>query len=104
MKDLILAILEPVLSIFVVLYTLIGFVAGGVMGGMLSFISNLGEAGLFGAQSGPGFHFGWGLAGAALFFLAAVVGTGAIFTLLKIRELLEEQTRILKTLQGAPRP
>lgn len=97
MKDLILAILEPVLSIFVVLYTLIGFVAGGVMGGMLSFIGNLGGA-------GPGFHFGWGLAGAAVFFLGAVLGTGAIFTLLKIRELLEEQTRILKTLQGAPRP
>lgn len=87
MKQFIVGILEPVLSIFVVLYTLFGFVAGGTMGGLAG-------GGLFGA--GPSFHFGWALAGGIFFFLAAIIATGAIFTLLAIKDLQEEQLRLLR--------
>jgi len=31
-----------------------------------------------------------------VFFLIAVIGTGAIFTLLTIKDLLEEQVRLLR--------
>jgi uncharacterized membrane protein (DUF485 family) len=88
MKEFIVSILEPVLSIFLVVYTLFGFIAGGTLGGL--------SRGLFG---GPSFHFGWALAGGIAFFLMAVVGTGTIFTLLAIRELLEQQVRSLKALE-----
>lgn len=96
MKQFIVGILEPVLFIFVVLYTLFGFVAGGFVGGTMSFVSNLAGGGLFGAEPSFSFHFGWALAGGIVFFLAAVVGTGAIFTLLVIKDLQEEQLRLLR--------
>jgi len=34
--------------------------------------------------------------GGFVFFLIAVIGTGAIFTLLTIKDLLEEQVRLLR--------
>jgi hypothetical protein len=86
MKIFIISILEPVLSIFIVVYTLFGFIFGGTLGGL--------SRGLFG---GPSFSLGWALAGGIAFFLMAVVGTGTIFTLLAIRELLEEQLKTLKS-------
>jgi hypothetical protein len=86
MKTFIISILEPVLSIFIVVYTLFGFIFGGTLGGL--------SRGLFG---GPSFSLGWALAGGIAFFLIAVVGTGTIFTLLAIRELLEEQLKTLKS-------
>ncbi len=33
MKNFIVSILEPILSLFVVIYTLAGFIAGGLLGG-----------------------------------------------------------------------
>lgn len=92
MKQFIVGILEPVLSIFVVLDTLFGFIAGGILGGAMGFVDNR----LFGAGPSFGFHFGWALAGGIVFFLAAVIGTGAIFTLLAIKDLQEEQLRLLR--------
>lgn len=62
MKDLVVSILEPVLSIFVIGYTLIGFLFGGA------------------------------------------IGTGAIFTLLSIRELLEQQLSSLRALERSRQP
>lgn len=96
MKQFIMNILEPVLSIFVVLYTLFGFVAGGFVGGALSFVGDLGRGGLFGAEPSLSFHFGWALAGGIVFFIWAVIGTGAVFTLLAIKDLQEEQLRLLR--------
>jgi ABC-type uncharacterized transport system fused permease/ATPase subunit len=78
MKNFIVSILEPILSLFVVIYTLFGFVAGGL----------LGTFGLFGGD--------FNLIGGFVFFLIAVIGTGAIFTLLTIKDLLEEQVRLLR--------
>ena len=78
MKGFIVSILEPILSLFVVIYTLFGFVAGGL----------LGTFGLFGGD--------FNLIGGFVFFLIAVIGTGAIFTLLTIKDLLEEQVRLLR--------
>lgn len=96
MKQFIVNILEPVLSIFVVLYTLFGFVAGGLMGGTISLMGDLAKGGLFGAEPSLSFHFGWALAGGIVFFIGAVIGTGAIFTLLAIKDLQEEQLRLLR--------
>lgn len=100
MKQLIVNILEPVLSIFIVFYTLFGFVAGGVAGGIvggaIGFMGNLAAGGLFGAEPSFSFHFGWALAGGIVSFLAAVIGSGAIFTLLAIKDLQEEQLRLLR--------
>lgn len=96
MKQLIVNILEPVLSIFIVLYTLLGFIAGGTVGGAMSFVGNLAEGGLFGAEPSFSFHFGWALVGGIASFLTAVIGSGAIFTLLAIKDLQEEQLRLLR--------
>jgi len=82
MKNFIVSILEPILSLFVVIYTLFGFVAGGLLGGF----------GLFGGD----FNLIGALIGGFVFFLIAVIGTGAIFTLLTIKDLLEEQVRLLR--------
>jgi len=78
MKNFIVSILEPILSLLVVAYTLFGFVAGGLLGAF----------GLFGGD--------FNLIGGFVFFLIAVIGTGAIFTLLTIKDLLEEQVRLLR--------
>jgi hypothetical protein len=91
MKEFVVSILEPVLSIFVVVYTLFGFIAGGTIGGL----------NLFGESS---FHIGWALAGGIAFFLVAVIGTGTIFTLLAIKELLEKQLSSLKALEQSRLP
>jgi hypothetical protein len=88
MKEFVVSILEPVLSIFIVVYTLFGFIVGGTFGGL--------SQGLFGR---PTFHLGWALAGGIAFFLLAVIGTGAIFTLLTIKALLEEQLRAMRELE-----
>jgi len=82
MKNFIVSILEPILSLFVVIYTLFGFVAGGLLGAF----------GLFGRD----FNLIGALLGGFVFFLIAVIGTGAIFTLLTIKDLLEEQVRLLR--------
>ena len=78
MKNFIVSILEPILSLLVVAYTLFGFVAGGLLGAF----------GLFGGD--------FNLIGGFVFFLIAVIGTGAIFTLLTIKDLLEEQVWLLR--------
>lgn len=98
MKRFIVSILEPVLSIVVILHTLFGFVVGGFVGGAISFVSDLAEGSLFGAGPSPSldFHFGWALVGGIVSFLTAVVATGAIFTLLAIKDLQEEQLRLLR--------
>ena len=64
MKNFIVSILEPILSLFVVIYTLFGFVAGGLLGGF----------GLFGGD----FNLIGALIGGFVFFLIAVIGTGTI--------------------------
>lgn len=98
MKRFIVGILEPVLSIVIILHTLFGFVVGGFVGGAISFVSDLAKGGLFGAGPSPSldFHFGWALVGGIVSFLTAVVATGAIFTLLAIKDLQEEQLRLLR--------
>lgn len=95
MKDLVVSILEPVLSIFVIGYTLIGFLFGGAMDSLLS-------GGFFRGESS--FHLGWALVGGFAFFIIAVIGTGAIFTLLSIRELLEQQLSSLRALERSRQP
>jgi len=51
-----------------------------------------GGFGLFGRD----FNLIGALIGGFVFFLIAVIGTGAIFTLLTIKDLLEEQVRLLR--------
>lgn len=96
MKNFIVSILEPILSIFIIGYTLVGFIGGGYVGGVLSALQSLASAGLFGGQPEFQFHVGWALVGGIVFFLAAVIGSGTIFTLLIIKDLLEEQIRLMR--------
>ena len=102
MKNFIVSILEPTLSIFVISYTLIGFVLGGFLGGIISSISA--SAFLFGGLPALDFHVGWAFAGGIVSFLLAVMATGAIFTLLAIRELLEQQLNSLRALERSRQP
>lgn len=102
MKNFIVSILEPTLSIFVISYTLIGFVLGGFLGGIISSISA--SAFLFGGLPALDFHVGWAFAGGIVSFILAVMATGAIFTLLAIRELLEQQLNSLRALERSRQP
>jgi hypothetical protein len=82
MKGFIVSILEPILSLLVVAYTLLGFIVGGT----------LGSFGLFSS----GFNLIGAVIGGFVFFLIAAAGTGTIFTLLTIKDLLEEQVQLLR--------
>lgn len=81
MKDFVISALDGILSLAVILATIGGFFVGG--------------------NSNPfsDFSFGMALVGAAAAFVGMVISTGAIFTLIRIRELLEEQTHLLRTTQ-----
>ncbi|MCS7222874.1 MAG: hypothetical protein RML36_12850 [Anaerolineae bacterium] len=96
MKNFIVSILEPILSIFVIGYTLVGFIWGGYSGGVVRAFQDLANVGLFGGQPEFHFHVGWAFLGGIALFLLAAISSGAIFTLLAIKELLEEQIRLLR--------
>ena len=84
MKDLIIEVLDGLLSLAVIVVTIGGFFIGG-------------NANPFGD-----FSFGLALLGAAIAFFSMVISTGAVFTLIRIRELLEEQIYLLRSGQTQP--
>jgi hypothetical protein len=86
MKRFIILILEPVLFIYVVLQTLAGFVLGGLVPGAAS--------NPFSSQAS--FDLGGALLASFVSLIIALIFTGAIFVLLRVKELLEEQIQLLK--------
>jgi uncharacterized membrane protein YraQ (UPF0718 family) len=80
MKNFIISILEPILSLFVIIATLLGFIFGGL------------------SDSDSRIRFDWiGAAiGGLATFLVSVIVTGPIFILLTIKDLLEEQVQRLR--------
>jgi hypothetical protein len=86
MKRFIILILEPVLFIYVVLQTLAGFAFGGLARGAAS--------NPFSSQAS--FNLGDALLTSFVSLIIALIFTGAIFVLLRVKELLEEQIQLLK--------
>lgn len=82
MKDFVISIMEGMLNLTIVVATIGGFILAG-------------NANPFGD-----FSFGIALVGALIGFLTSAVASGGIFVLLRIKELLEEQLRQMKS-QGA---
>jgi len=78
MKDFIISTLDLLLDLFVVFATIGGLILGG-------------RSNLFG-----NFDFMRALAGGLIGFCLAAIFTGSVFTLLRIKELLEEQLIYLK--------
>jgi len=85
MKESIVSTLEIMLYIYIALMTVLGYAIGGTLGGLSS--------GLFGE---PGFNMGSAFIGALAGLFLSLVGTGAIFTLIRIKELLEVQVHYLQ--------
>ena len=94
MRQFILAILEPLVTFIILLNTIVGFVGGGLIGGFFDVLSSP-EAMLMGA---PRFEFsvGWGIAFAVVTFISSVIGAGAIYVLLEIKDLLQRQIWLLE--------
>ena len=86
MKRLIILILEPILFVYVILQTLAGFVIGGLV---RDAVNNP-------FSSRTAFDLGNALLAAFASLIIALIFTGAIFVLLRVKELLEEQIRLLK--------
>jgi hypothetical protein len=84
MREFILAIFEPLVNLLIFIYTIAGFIFGGVVGGM---------GGLFG---GPSFSMGNAVIGALIGFTFGALSSGAIFLLLRMSEVLEEQLYMMR--------
>lgn len=93
MRQFVLAILEPLVTFLILLNTIMGFVGGGMLGGLFKMLSSP-EAMFLGA---PRFEFsvGWGIAFAIFYFMVSVIGAGTIYVLLEIKDLLRRQIWLL---------
>ncbi len=91
MKKLVVSLLEPILTIYIVISSLLGFIGGGLAFGSSPF------GGFWGGRlefSVPG-----ALAGLILSFIVSLITTGTLFLLLDIRDLMRQQLRALKNLE-----
>ncbi|GIV83003.1 MAG: hypothetical protein KatS3mg052_0010 [Candidatus Roseilinea sp.] len=91
MKKLVVSLLEPILTIYIIISSLLGFIGGGFVFGLFPF------GGFWDARlefSVPG-----ALAGLILSFIASLITTGTLFLLLDIRDLMRQQLRALKNLE-----
>ncbi len=89
MRQLVLALLEPLSTLFILLNTIIGFISGGFFGGMIKMLISP-DVLLMGSSE---FEFSviGGLIFAVIYFAVSVVAAGAIFVLLEIKDLLQQQ-------------